>query len=368
MARTQRFERFPTQLKAKYYLEENEKRLKECIIFNISQRGMGIEFYTVRARGIAGTGSKFEKVYAYLRFFLDLIPGFFKSLYILRKKHIDMILGMGGYICAPVILAAMCMKTGFALHEQNYIPGRLNRFFSARALYFFTSFKHTEKYVKGNKNNIVFSGNPVRESIRMLHGLAPDYGKWGLKEDRFTITAFGGSLGAQKINESVLELGDMKEPVEEMQILLITGTRFYDSISRRVVEKDPGGKVDIKVFSYIDDIEEVYRITDLVIARAGASTVFETAAAGIPSILVPYPFAIDDHQSYNARYLQQQGMSISIEESSLAPGMLADRIKDLLKDNRKIYNSMKDSTLEVKSIDSAGVISKKLMEDAIAKQ
>ena len=104
-------------------------------------------------------------------FFLELIPGFFSSLFILRRNNIQMVLGMGGYICAPVLLAAIFLKVPFALHEQNFIPGRLNRLFSARSRYFFTSFKDTEKYLKQGRKEIVFSGNPVRKSIKKIDNL-----------------------------------------------------------------------------------------------------------------------------------------------------------------------------------------------------
>ena len=136
-------------------------------------------------------------------------------------------------------------------------------------------------------------------------------------------------------------------------------------IKSRLKKVGEGNNVPVKVYPYIHEIEKIYRITDLVIARAGANTVFETAAAGIPSILIPYPFAIDDHQSYNARYLAKHGISVLIDEKDLDPGVLAEEINMLLKDGRKIYNMMKDASLAISSLDSAGIISKKMMEDVI---
>jgi len=324
---------------------------------------MGIEFHAVRGRGLAGGGSLLRKTAVYLMFLLELIPGFFKSLSIIRKKNIDAVLGMGGYICAPVLLAAIVSRTGFALHEQNYIPGRLNRLFSRRASYFFSSFRDTEKYLEKGRVNIIFSGNPVRKSIKNSAKLAPDYKKWGLAPGKFTITAFGGSQGAERINSSLLELTAMKDGENSIQVLLITGTRFYEHVAAAVRGMDPGGRIDIRVYPFIDDIEKVYRVTDLVIARAGANTIFETAAAGIPSILIPYPFAIDDHQTYNARYMQKQGRSILIEEKDLKPGLLENKIKYLLKGERKVYNKMRDCCQDITNMDSSAIICNKLMED-----
>jgi UDP-N-acetylglucosamine--N-acetylmuramyl-(pentapeptide) pyrophosphoryl-undecaprenol N-acetylglucosamine transferase len=328
---------------------------------------MGIKFYTVRARGLAGGGNPLKKILVYLMFILELIPGFFKSLLILRKNNIQMVLGMGGYICTPVLLASIVSKTRFSLHEQNFIPGRLNRLFSGRARYFFTSFKDTEKYLKPGNGEKIFSGNPVRQSIKKIKELKPDYKKWGLVKGKFTIAAFGGSQGAMRLNEYILELGKLKSPGPGIQVLLITGTRFYDSIMEKLQGMDYKKDITIKVFPYIDEIEQIYRMTDLIISRAGANTVFEITAVGIPSILIPYPFAIDDHQTYNARYLEQQGRAILIKEKDLKPGLLEEKIKYLLKDNMKEYKRMRDSEPLITSMDSAGIISEKLMGDIFEK-
>ncbi len=324
---------------------------------------MGVRFYSVRASGLIGGKNIFRKAAAYLLFFIDLIPGFFKSFSILKKNKIDIILGMGGYICTPVLLAAIIRKTAFVLHEQNYIPGRLNRLFSVRSRYFFTSFEDTKRFLNIKTGNIIFSGNPVRKAVMDFRHLNPDYKKWGLSEKRFTITALGGSLGARKINESVLKLGSLINIKKDIQVLLISGTRFYEGITSGLKDIGKRTKVPIKVFPYIDEIDKVYRITDLIISRAGASTVFEIYAAGIPSILIPYPFAIDDHQTYNARYLEHKNMSIVIEEKYMGPELLAEKINVLLQDNKKLYNMMKmEGQLNV-SRDSACIISEKLMED-----
>jgi UDP-N-acetylglucosamine--N-acetylmuramyl-(pentapeptide) pyrophosphoryl-undecaprenol N-acetylglucosamine transferase len=358
-------------------IEEIRKKYPgTTIIFIGSRKGsgkrlieaMGIKFYTVRARGLAGSSNRLRKILVYIMFFLDLIPGFFKSLFILRKNNIQMVLGMGGYICAPVLLAAIASGTRFALHEQNFIPGRLNKLFSGRARYFFTSFKDTKKYLKQGSGEKIFSGNPVRKSIKEIKKIKPDYKKWGLSKERFTITAFGGSQGAMRLNEYILELGKLKVQGKGIQVLLITGARFYESISEKIRGMYPNNDMAVKIFSYIDEIEEVYRITDLIIARAGANTVFEITATGIPSILIPYPFAIDDHQTYNARYLEQHGRAVLIKEKDLKPGLLEKKIKVLLKDGMKIYNRMRDSETLITSMDSAGIISEKLMEDMLEKK
>ncbi|HAJ95644.1 MAG TPA: undecaprenyldiphospho-muramoylpentapeptide beta-N-acetylglucosaminyltransferase [Actinobacteria bacterium] len=327
---------------------------------------MGIEFYTVKARGIAGGSGPLKKIINYILFIIYLIPGFIRSANILRKKKIDIVLGMGGYICAPVMLAAIIRKIPFTLHEQNYIPGRLNRLFSGRAKYFFTSFEDTKRFLgKGNKN-IIFSGNPVRASIKDSDNIPSDHKKWGLAEKRFTIIAFGGSLGAKKINDAIMGLYKIFKDNNNIQFLLITGNRFYDSIKDDLEKRRRSDdKIIFNIFPYIDEISQIYRIADIVIARSGASTVFETAAADIPTILVPYPFAIDNHQFYNARYLAEQGKSIIIEDNMLSAGLLAENIKRIMEDNMKIYKKMKNILPAIPLMDSQQIISDKLMEDHI---
>jgi len=327
---------------------------------------MCIEFYTIKARGLAGGNSPLKKIINYILFIIYLIPGFIRSLIILRKKKINIVLGMGGYICAPVILAAIIRKIPFTLHEQNYIPGRLNRLFSGRAKYFFTSFEDTKRFLGKDNKNIIFSGNPVRASIKDLNKISPDHKRWGLVEKRFTIIAFGGSLGAKKINNAIMGLYKIFKDDNNIQFLLITGNRFYDSIKDDLEKRrSSDDKIIFSVFPYIDEISQIYRIADLVIARSGASTVFETVAAAIPTILVPYPFAIDNHQFYNARYIAEQGKSIIIEDDILSAGLLAENIDRMMKDNMKMYKKMKNILPDIPLMNSQQIISDKLVEDYI---
>jgi len=273
---------------------------------------------------------------------------------------------MGGYICAPVIMAAMVRRIPFSLHEQNYIPGRLNRLSSRWAKYFFISFEDTRKYIGVRNKNIVFSGNPVRESIKKIASLTPCYEKWGLREERFTLTVLGGSQGSERINNVIIQLYDSIRNDSMIQIFLISGSRFYDNIIEKVkkIRRDKDSAI-LKVFPYVDEIEEIYRITDLLIARAGASTVFETATAVIPSIFIPYPFAIDNHQFYNARYLEQKGAAVLIEEEKLNSDLLAENIKNIRADGMKMHTEIKNKLMEIKLKDSQRIILAGLLEDYV---
>ncbi len=327
---------------------------------------MGVDFYKVRARGLIISGSALKKLSGYAGFIFAMIPGFIKALKILRKKKITVILGMGGYVCAPVFLAAMVRKIDFSIHEQNYIPGRSNKFFSSKAKYVFISFKETKKYLKAKEGSIVFSGNPVRRAVREYRRSVSPYGKWGLDKDRFTIIAFGGSLGAEKINNTVAGLYGEFAGDNRIQILLISGSRYYADISRKVESKIRGDDdLIFRVKAYIDQMDRVYSIADLIIARAGANTVFETAATGIPSVLIPYPDAIEDHQFYNAKYIADMGKAVLLRENKLSVRTLSDIIKNLLKNGMERYLKMRSISIPDSGEESLKIITGRLMEENI---
>ena len=354
------------------YLQENYPELSLSFIGSEKGMGqklipsMGIDFYKVKARGLKISRSPLKKIFGYTRFIFAMIPGFIRALKILKRKKVTKILGMGGYVCAPVFLAAMVRKIDFSIHEQNYIPGRLNKYFSSKAKYVFTSFKETEKYLKTKEGSVIFSGNPVRRAIRDCKRSGPSYGKWGLDKDRFTIVAFGGSQGAEKINDTISGLYEEFHDDSRIQILLISGNKHYADISGKMENKiKKNGPLIFRVKAYIDQMDQVYNIADLIIGRAGANTVFETAATGIPSVLIPYPHAIEDHQFYNAKYIADMGKAVLLRENKLSVKALSDIIKNLLKNDMESCLKMKSVCIPNSGEESLKIITSKLMEDNI---
>ncbi|MBE3090306.1 MAG: glycosyltransferase, partial [Actinobacteria bacterium] len=212
-----------------------EKYPYSRLIFVGTKRGMenkfipelGIDFRTIKASGLISTNNYFKKVLSYLKFLVFLMAGFFSSLSLILNFKPDFIIGMGGYVCGPVLAAAIFLGKKFGLHEQNYIPGRLNKIFSRFSRYIFISFEDTAKFFNLGNNRVVFSGNPVRKEIRDSIYAKPDYQNWDFQEERFTIAAFGGSLGAEKINAAVMDLYNYFKNDSSMQIILICGNRYY---------------------------------------------------------------------------------------------------------------------------------------------
>ncbi len=326
----------------------------------------GIDFKALSASGFSLSNSYFKKALIYIKFCFNLIAGFFEALSAMIKFKPDFVIGMGGYVCAPVFIAAMVLRRPIAIHEQNYIPGRLNKLFAKYARYIFLSFEESAVFFKQkkykNEQRFIFSGDPVRKKIRDFNLVKPDYENWHLNSGRFTVTAFGGSLGAEKINESVFSLYEYYRNDSSMQIVLICGSRFFLNLNKRLdTVSRQEDKIIFKIFEYVDQMEQLYRITDLVISRAGATTVAELAIVNIPAILVPYPQAIENHQYYNAQFLSKNNKAILIEDKELNSGILFSKISSLLEHGRKKYIEIKNTGLNIKDINSAKIIAEKIL-------
>lgn len=329
-------------------------------------RELGIDFMALSASGFSLSCGYFKKVLTYIKFALNLAAGFFKALAAIIRFKPDFIIGMGGYVCAPVFIAAMVLRRPIAIHEQNYIPGRLNRVFAKHAGYVFLSFEQSGAFFKQKNDKIgekfIFTGNPVRKKIRDFMLAGPGYEKWDLKGERFTITAFGGSLGAEKINSAVFSLYEYFRDDESIQIALICGTRFFMELKEKLsLISKPTDKLIFKILEYVDQMEQLYRITDLVIARSGATTVAELAIVNIPAILIPYPQAIGNHQYYNAEFLSKNNKAILIEDRELDSGILISTIISILENGKKKYIEIKNSGLNIRGINSAKIISEKIL-------
>jgi len=301
---------------------------------------LGINFKMVRAAGLIQRGNPAKKLINYIKFIFNLTSGFLSSIKLIKTFDPGIILGMGGYVCAPVLLSAVFLRKRFVLHEQNFIPGRLNKFFSKFCYRIFISFEDTRQFLNINTGKIVFSGNPVRKIIREASNKKPDYAKFGLVGGKFTITAFGGSLGADKINNSFIKLYEKLKDREDVQFLLISGSRFYEDFKMKNINTLKNS-YSLKVFPYVDEMDEIYSLTDLLISRSGANTIAEIAFCNIPAILIPYPWAIDNHQYYNASFLEKNGKAIILNDKNLNDEGLYNIFVDLEKENKKLYNDLK---------------------------
>lgn len=262
---------------------------------------------------------------------------------IISEFNPDAVIGTGGYVCGPLFMQASKMNVPVVIHEANAFPGRANKMFGRKADLVLTGFPNLESDFKGAKR-IVFTGNPVRGN--MLKG---DYEvareKLGIKPGEKLVFAMGGSLGAKTINDFVIEAASRPE-FKDVSFVLGSGKQQTKYI------KDMKIPDNLKVYEYIDNPHDYMVGADVSITRAGAVTCAETAALGSCSVLVPYPHAAHDHQTFNASAFDKVGGCVLMSDSDVAAGKLFSKLDELLKDEEKRFSIRKNAlTLAVYDCD-----------------
>ena len=267
----------------------------------------------------------------------------------LEKNNPDLIIGIGGNASSEFCLAAQ-KKTCVIIHEQNSIAGRTNRFLiinrSANAAIeglpdSFTSFI---KFLMSYPDDLVYLGNPVRDEILNIQKtLRPFPDK--LKKPRIFI--MGGSQGARSINMAVPEAINLLSQDLPMEVIHDAGENDFDVVNEKYIDFG----IDAEVASFNTNIEKAYEWADLLIGRAGAMTVSETSAIGLPSILIPFPYALDNHQLFNAQFLEKKGGALIIKDKDLNPKVLAAKIQSIFKEQGKL-EGMSDAAFDKKFVDA----------------
>mgnify|MGYP002559036970 FL=1 len=256
---------------------------------------------------------------------------------VMRKFKPDVVIGTGGYVCFPVIIAGKRFGARTFLHEQNAFPGLANRTLEKYVNKVFLGFSDAAKYFK-DPSKMVEAGNPVRKSFFSLNKTEARK-KLGFPQDDFIVFSFGGSLGAEKINEVAFELMQVVNGHEKMRMVFGTGKWYYDSIIKKAEERGIVLKDNILIKDYIDDMENYLAASDLIISRAGALSVAETTVCGRACILIPSPNVTGNHQYYNAKAVADRGGAILIEEKDLTSEGLIKEVMHL-KNNPEIAEKM----------------------------
>lgn len=288
------------------------------------------QFEIIKSRGFRNNNI-FDRFYSLLL----LSIGFFQSIFLILKYKPDVILGMGGYACAPTVLAGSILKKKTALFEPNVIMGRANRFLKKWVDKIFVS--HKKKLEEESDNKYNFVGNIVREDLCNIttKEWAREY--FGLDPDKKTILISGGSQGSLTLNRFTLDIILYLDKINDIQFLHITGIKNYEGFKKRILRTFKNiDIINYKFLPYVHDMHFAYAASDLVICRAGANTISEIICLGIPSILIPFPYAIDDHQILNAKILKDIGAAIVIPENELSTTDLSDIIYTLIKDEKRL--------------------------------
>ncbi|MBU6390035.1 undecaprenyldiphospho-muramoylpentapeptide beta-N-acetylglucosaminyltransferase [Patescibacteria group bacterium] len=285
--------------------------------------------------------------------------GVLKSLWKIFLIYPDVIFGKGGYASFPALVAARIFRIPVVIHESDSVPGRVNVWAGKFAVSVAVSFPEAAKYFPEEKT--AFTGNPVRQEVLNLD---PDaaYEYFKMEKNVPTIFVIGGSQGARIINETLLSV--LAELVKKYQVIHQTGSKNFDDVSKEagVILSGSPLKTRYLPIAYLDDVQmkSAAAAASLVVSRAG-STIFELAAWGVPSIVIPLREAAEDHQTKNAFNYARSGAAVVIEEVNLSPHVLLSEIDRLLGDSAKLAQ-MKTAARQFARLDAADTIALKLLE------
>ncbi len=289
-----------------------------------------LEISTLSGRGfdhmsIAVAGFKGRELWQQVRSLAKIPKGFFQAIGIIWRFNPDIIVGVGGYASGPVALAARLMGKKVVIHEQNILPGFTNRILARIASRIFISFPDTLAMFKSSKT--VITGNPVRREILLAK-------KTKKPNRRFKLLIVGGSQGAHAINRAITEALDYFQEPGQIDFVHQTGTNDLKWVAD-IYERHG---IDATVQPFFEDMASAYSCADLVVCRAGATTVAELTALGKPAIYIPFPFAVNNHQELNARYITDSFGGEILLEKDLSGDLLARKIDKYFSDPEALHD------------------------------
>jgi len=292
----------------------------------------------------------FENILFPLKLFVSLIQSLFINISFKPKVAI----GSGGYVAGPAIWAASVMGAKIILIEQNSYPGVTTRLLERYASEVHLSFQESKKYLRREKIHH-FTGNPVRKNLGRMEKTEA-LRKFGLSGEKKTLLVLGGSLGAKTINEAMSESTKLLEE-NNVQVIWQTGKNYFEQFTKMNSDK-------VKIYDFIEDMNSAYSACDLLLARAGATTIAELLNLGIPAILVPSPNVAENHQYYNAKSLSDNEAAILIEDKNLKKDLLKFVLETINAENK--LSSLKKKALRIAKPDAAKVIAQNAIKFAEA--
>lgn len=291
----------------------------------------------IESRVVPGRGYDFETIwisgfrrkltFENLLFPLKVVVALLQSYILIRRLNPAVVVGTGGYVCGPVVYVASLLRIPTVIQEQNSFPGVTTRLLASRATEVHLAFESSAKFLR-RKDNIKISGNPVRSTLgNETREEASTF--FGLDHTQKTVLVFGGSLGAKSINDAMIQ--NHREIIEQgVQVIWQTGDGDYERVCGSVAEAK-----EMKILRFIERMEFAYATCDLAVCRAGATTLAELTLAGVPSVLVPYPFAAADHQTENAKVMVESGASVLLKDDAVS-GKLFETVTALLRDETQL--------------------------------
>lgn len=318
-----------------------EKNKEAKIIFVGTVRGLendlvpraGYELKTIEAYGISRQISieNFKKI-------IKTIKGLKQAKRLIKQENPDIVIGTGGYICGPIMMAATKQEIPTMLHESNAFPGVTVKMLSKKVDEILVGFEDAKERLPHAKK-VVLTGNPIK--IRKLDLTETKKNQirveLGFDSTLPMVLVFGGSQGAQAINNSLIKI--IKNKLNKnYQIMWAAGPKQYDQIKETLSEEGISihNIPNVKIVPYIYNMEEVMNVCDMVVSRSGAMTITEISRIGKPAIFIPYPFAAENHQEYNAKVLEKIGAAKIILNKDLDETILSETIEEMIKDTNKL--------------------------------
>jgi UDP-N-acetylglucosamine--N-acetylmuramyl-(pentapeptide) pyrophosphoryl-undecaprenol N-acetylglucosamine transferase len=267
-----------------------------------------------------------------LLFPLKLVVAMVQSLWTMIRLRPAVVVGTGGYVCGPPLLTASLMGIPTLIQEQNSYPGVTTRVLAARVTEVHLTFPGSQRFLT-RAAHVHISGNPTRDLIGR-RSREEGAAFFALDPGRLTVLVFGGSQGASSLNKAV-SAAISTLVAEGIQLVWGTGEHDFVAAQAAVQGLPPEGRSMVSVHRYVEKIEFAYAACDLAVTRAGATTVAELARVGIPSVLVPYPFAAADHQTENAKAMADAGAAVMVRDSDLVASLLPT-VRGLLSDSHRL--------------------------------
>ena len=288
--------------------------------------GFNFQQESIACMGLKGMGLKHR-----IKSLLSLPVAVLESWKIIKRFQPNLVFGVGGYVTGPVLLAARLCSVPTCIREQNSIPGLANRMISHFVSRIFVSIPGEYPFPE---QKTVVAGNPVRQEILAAAECRQQEADSGKNDSPMTLLIMGGSLGAHRINMLMLDVAAQLDEQQKKTVQLIHQTGTADEEKVRDGYAAAGVKAEVKAF--FTDMASLYSQADLVLARAGATSLAELSVMGLPAVLIPYPYAADDHQAKNAEYYVAEGGAVMYRESELDADLLGKILSQLLGDIDKL--------------------------------
>ena len=295
--------------------------------------------------------------------------GLRQSSRLIKRLRPDIVVGTGGYVAGPVLLAAALRRVPTLIQEQNALPGITNRILSRFVQSIALGYPEAARYFPRD-GRVMVTGNPIRSEITAMNR-ADAVQRLQLRPDYRTVVVFGGSQGGLSINRAMRELAPRLNAEDGLQVIHQTGKRSYDEIARQALGKGLDQTASglpeivqdgcIRIVPYIHDMPAALAAADLVVGRAGALSIAEITARGLPAILIPFPYAAENHQEKNARVLEEAGAARVLLDEAVTGESLGDLIFQLLQ-NRNLLSRMAANSQKLGKVNATHVIVDRIAE------